>query len=136
MNLGETVICCGLEGVFLCGSIPVYAVSSIFVTRTGFSVDASRVFPPSVLAIMPLVGCVCCAGVLEPVQDMRWGFLSTLCCPCSGKGGVCPPVAEVETPRLWFDQAPLLLSAFPAPKEKIAEAGEACPVTEGPNAPA
>lgn len=45
---------------------------------------------------MPLVDCVCCVGVLEPVQDMRWGFLSTLCCPCSGKGGVCSPVAEVE----------------------------------------
>ena len=53
---------------------------------------------------------------------MRWGFLSTLCCPCSGKCGVCSPVAEVEVPRVWFDQAPLLWNAFPAPKEKIAEA--------------
>ena len=46
MNLGETVIYFGLEGVFLCGSISVLlCVSNIFYMRARFCMDASHIFP-------------------------------------------------------------------------------------------
>ena len=46
---------CGLEGVFLCGSVPIL-FSSAFGERTGYDMDASYVFPQSVLAAIILVG--------------------------------------------------------------------------------
>ena len=46
---------CGLEGVFLCGSVPIL-FSSAFGERAGFDIDASYIFPQSVLAAIILVG--------------------------------------------------------------------------------
>ena len=56
MNLGETVTYCGLEGVFLCGRVPIWTVSNAFGRRAGFDEDASHIFPQGVLAAMTLVG--------------------------------------------------------------------------------
>lgn len=47
-------------GASLCG----LCESSIFVTRTGFGMDASHIFPQSVLAITPLIG-----GVIGVVRS-------------------------------------------------------------------
>ena len=41
VNLGGTVTCCGLEGVFLCGSIPVWTVCAVFGVRVELDVNAN-----------------------------------------------------------------------------------------------
>ena len=51
----KQVTYCGLEGVFLCGSVPIL-FSSAFGERAGYDMDASYVFPQSVLAAIILVG--------------------------------------------------------------------------------
>ena len=43
-------------------------------------------------------------------------------CPSPVRDGVCSPAVGVETLRVRFDQAPLPLSACPAPAEVVAEA--------------
>ena len=46
MNLGETVIYCGLKGLFYVGGIPVQlGESNIFGVRAGCGVDAFHAFP-------------------------------------------------------------------------------------------
>ena len=51
MNLGDTVIYSGLEGVLLCRQ----CVSSVFGVKAGFGMDAGHIFPQSVLTIFPLI---------------------------------------------------------------------------------
>ena len=56
MNLGETATYCCLEGIFLCGNIPVQTASAQCLWRAGFDMEASHIFPQSVLAAITLVG--------------------------------------------------------------------------------
>lgn len=51
----KQVTYCGLQGVFLCSSVPTL-FSSAFGERVGFDMDASYVFPQSVLAAITLIG--------------------------------------------------------------------------------
>ena len=57
------------------------------------------------------------------------GLLLSACC-CSVRGGVCSPVAGVETLKIGFDLVPLPLNACSGLKEMIAEGSEALAVTE------
>lgn len=57
LNLGETVIYCGLEELFLHGNIPISLhYSDIFGARAVFGADASHIFPQCVLAVIPVTG--------------------------------------------------------------------------------
>lgn len=58
MNLGETVIYCGLEKAFLC-EISLFRLR---VPRNGFSVNNSCTFPQYVLATVTLIGGVVGVG--------------------------------------------------------------------------
>ena len=51
-------------------------------------------------------------------------------CHCPVRDRVCSSVVGVEALKFRFNQALLPLNACPAPKEVIAEASEACAVTE------
>ena len=89
--------------------------SSIFGVRAGFGVDASHVFPQSVLPLSPLIrsmiGVVvsrACTGFWAGILFAPW-----LTLPCWGR--VCYPIVEVETLRVEFDQTPLPLSECAAP---------------------
>ena len=53
MKLGETVIYCSLEAVFLCRSTPVYTECNIFGAKTVFHMDTSHIFPQSMLDVIP-----------------------------------------------------------------------------------
>jgi len=44
LDLGGIVSCCGLEGVFLCGSIPVWTVCAAFGVRVELDVNANPSF--------------------------------------------------------------------------------------------
>ena len=63
----------------------------------------------------------------EPALDVRRGLLFA---PWPIRGGVCSSVVGVEAMRVRFNQALLPLSVCPAPKEVVAEAGEARVLTE------
>ena len=57
MKLGETLNYCGLEEVFLCGSILCSLhVSSGFDVRAGSEMSKGHAFPEGVLAAITLVG--------------------------------------------------------------------------------
>lgn len=60
MNLGETVIYCGLEGLFFYVGVSLSRLyeSNILGVRAAFSVDARHIFPQDVLTINPLMGIV------------------------------------------------------------------------------
>ena len=58
MNLGETVIYCGLEKAFLCE----ISLFGLHVSRNGFSVNNSCTFPQDVLATITLTGGVVGVG--------------------------------------------------------------------------
>ena len=56
MNLGETSTVV-LKGCFYVGaSVCRQFVSSVFGVRAGFGMDASHIFPQSVLGGIPLIG--------------------------------------------------------------------------------
>ena len=58
MNLGETVIYCGLVKEFLCE----ISLFGLHVSRNGFSVNNSCTFPQDVLATITLTGGVVGVG--------------------------------------------------------------------------
>ena len=54
---------------------PLCSVSNSFGIRTGLGMDASHIFPQSVLAVIPLIGICLVVLCPEPVLDMKRGFL-------------------------------------------------------------
>ena len=77
MNLGETVICCDLEGAFYVGaSLCRLCVPSVFGARVEFDVDASHIFPQSVLATITLIGSVVDVGAAKDCTGVRQNFPS------------------------------------------------------------
>ena len=78
MNLGETVAYCGLKGCSYVGiSLCRLCVPSVSDGGAGFDVDASHVFPQSVLAAITLVG-----GVADD-----WG--ARVCAGCKAGLPLC-----------------------------------------------
>ena len=76
------------------------------VPRAGFGMDASHVFPQSVLAANPLVqGVWLVLWCPDPVLDIGRGFLFAPWLSPSCQGGVCSPAAGVEALRVRFSQA-------------------------------
>ena len=78
-----------LKGNFYVGaSLCRLCVSNIFGARAGFGMDASHIFPLSVLAVIPLIGAVvgvsvsrACAGYEVVLSLCSW-----LSLPCWGQG--------------------------------------------------
>lgn len=126
VNLRETVIYCGLEVVFLCGSIPVLAVCvQCSWVRADFSMVASHLFSQDVLAIILLLGGVVGVGRSEVCARCKavFPFCSMVVTACQGWDLLAS--IGVEALQVEFDQPPLPLSACPAPKEVMAEASGA-----------
>ena len=55
MNLGETIIFCGLS-IFMWEHPCVAYMSLVFFVRAVFGVNACHLFPQCMLAIIPLIG--------------------------------------------------------------------------------
>ena len=76
-----------LKGCFDVGvSLRRLCESNIFGARAVFGIDASHVFPQSVLSVIPLIGGVMVLWCPEPALDVQWGLLFALCLsqPCWG----------------------------------------------------
>ena len=101
-------------------------VSNIFCVRAGFGMDASHIFPQSMLAFTSLIGGVIIIVVSGPCTGCE---ASSLLCGCHQpvESRVCSPVVGVD--RVVFDQALLPLSACRAPKKVTTEASEGHAVT-------
>ena len=72
------------------------SVSNSFSIRTGLGMDASHIFPQSVLAVIPLIGMWLLVLCPEPVLDMKQGFLFAL--GLSVRARICFQV-EIEALR-------------------------------------
>ena len=82
---------------------PLCSVSNSFGIRTGLGMDASRIFPQSVLAVILLIGICLVVLCPEPVLDIKWGFLfaSWLSLSLYLVGySVCSPVVRVQALRV------------------------------------
>ena len=80
----------------------------------------------SFLGVLPIIPLIDICGLKAyATYETRFSVCAVALSTLSGMG-VYPPVVAVEALKIRFDQAPLLLSVFPAPKERIAEASEAC----------
>lgn len=91
--------------------------SSVLGARAAFGMDASTIFPRSVVAVFPLFGAFLAFWCPEPVLDAGQGLLFAvwLSLPCRGQDLL--PSCWIEALRVRFYQALLPLSACPAPKE-------------------
>ena len=92
--------------------------------------DASHVFPPSVLAIIPLIGCVVGVVVSRGCAGCEVGLPPHCVCHCLIGSRICSPVVGVEALRVGFDQTPLPLNVSPALKGVIVEENEAHVITK------
>ena len=116
MNLVKTVIYCDLEGVFLCGSIPVQTVwVQYFWCKGCFWYGCQPRFSSECAGHYPLDrGCDWCYGF----QSLNWMLVGGLLFAHSPvEGRVCVPAVGVELLRVGFYKAPLPLSAWFVPKE-------------------
>ena len=77
--------------------------SNIFGARAIFGMDASHIFPQSVLAVIPLIGMWLLVLCPEPVLDMKQGFLFALWLSLSlylFEYSVCSPAVRVQALRV------------------------------------
>ena len=90
--------------------------------------DASHIFPQSMLTVILLIGGVIGVVVSRVCFECWMGLFFGSHGPIVGK--VFSPFVELEALRVRFDQAPLSLSACRVPREVIAEGCEVSVVTE------
>lgn len=99
-------------------------VSSVFGVRAVFDMDTSHVFPQGVLAVIPLLGNMVGAGVSIACVGCEAGLPLCFVPVAVLSGAGSSPSVGIEVLRVG-----LPLSSCLAPKEKIAEASEACVLT-------
>ena len=102
---------------------------SVFDTKAGFGMDASHIFPQSMVAGFPLFRVLLAFWCPEPVLDAGQGLLFAvwLSLPCQGQDLL--PSCWVEALRVRSHYAPLLLSACLAPKQVATKESEVRVVT-------
>ena len=130
MNLGETIVYSGLDGLFLMKEHPsVGCVSPVFWCEACFCYGCLPCLSSECAGPYPLdKGCDWCSDA----QSLHWmfgGAFSWLSQPCQGR--ICFPVVGVETLRVTFYKALLPLSVCCIHMEVSTEGSEACVVTAG-----
>lgn len=100
MSLGESIIYCGVGGLFLWGSVLVCPVGVIFLLwGLFFSIDAWQHFCQCVLAVIPLMGAVI-GIVVTRVCTRCWAGHPL--CSVVVRDMVCCLVVRIEALRTWF----------------------------------